>query len=287
PAARLAAAIAEAAAGDAWDGRDKVTLVLPDQLRSFGSWLEQLIAESLGKEGKGVIPVASEPLGPLEVYDEDRLFVAYGVGDEPWPAALEAIEAEHPVVRIRIWSLSDLGAECYRWQMATALTAHILDIHPFDQPDVESAKQRSRQALEQSGQRPDPGDAAALLSALDPGDYVGIQAFLTPSSENNRRLQQVRVKIRDRHRVATTAGFGPRFLHSTGQLHKGGPESGVFLQVTKTHGTDVEVPGMGFSFGRLFDAQADGDLQALRDAGRRVARVGIEDLEKLASEGGS
>jgi glucose-6-phosphate isomerase len=283
PAARLGAAIAEAAAGDAWDGRDKLTLVLPPELAALGSWIEQLVAESLGKESKGVLPVDGEPLGPPDVYDVDRVFVAYALGDAEFPSGLADLEeADHPVIRIRLADTSRLGAECFRWMLAIAVIGHTLDIHPFDQPDVESAKVRAREILEGRGApTPERGSAPETLDTVEPHDYIAIQAFLTPDPDTARRLQEARIAFRDHYKVATTVGFGPRFLHSTGQFHKGGPPSGVFLQVTKSHTTDVDVPALGFTFGRLFDAQADGDLQALRDAGRRAARLSLDELEAL------
>ncbi|HVL82111.1 MAG TPA: glucose-6-phosphate isomerase, partial [Actinomycetota bacterium] len=263
-----------------------LTLVLPDALAPMGAWIEQLVAESLGKDSKGILPVDAEPLGEPAVYDSDRLFVAYAVGDDRFDPALDALEEDHPVVRIRIADTSRLGAECFRWELATAVCAHVLDIHPFDQPDVESAKVRAREALEEpAASPPDRGSAPEVLASVEPGDYIAIQAFLTPDTDTSRRLARARLALRDRYRVATTVGFGPRFLHSTGQFHKGGPASGVFLQVTKTHREDLEVPGRGYTFGRLFDAQADGDLLALRDANRRVARVTLEDLEGLVTPG--
>jgi transaldolase/glucose-6-phosphate isomerase len=278
---RLGAALGEAAINES---RDKLTFVLPSQLQSFGVWVEQMLAESLGKEGKGIVPVLGEELGAPEAYGPDRLFCLYGMGDEPPPAQLEPISGDHPVVRLRIGDAKVLGAEMYRWGMATAIVGYQLDINPFDQPDVEAAKQRAREALQREpGARPDPGSHLQLLEGLGPPRYLALQAFLPPTDENTKRLESIRRRFRDRYGIPVTLGFGPRFLHSTGQLHKGGPSTGVFIQLTGEHGTDIEVPGMGFSFGRLIDAQADGDLEALRDAGRPVARVTLDELERLAN----
>lgn len=256
PGLRLGAAIGDAQA----EGRDKLTLVLPDALAAFGDWVEQLVAESLGKEGTGVVPVTGEPPARLD----------------------ELAQAGHPVVRIRVLDAWALGGEFFRWEVATAVAGRVLGVQPFDQPDVESAKRRAREALESGGgERPEAGDPKEVLSDLAPPNYLAIQAFVAPTQEHARRLEAVRARLCERCRVATTLGFGPRFLHSTGQLHKGGPDTGRFLQVTGPHRADVQVPGTGYTFGRLIDAQADGDLRALRDAGRRVARVTLEELEAL------
>jgi glucose-6-phosphate isomerase len=282
PGARLGAALAEAARKDS---RDKLTLMLPPRLASLGGWIEQLVAESTGKEGLGVLPVVGEPLGGPEFYGDDRIFCVYTMGDDAPPPQLEALE-DHPVVRIRMPDTKTLGAEMYRWEMATAILGYLLDINPFDQPDVESAKKRAREVLESpGGERPEAGDARALLEGISPPAYIAIQAFVAPTEENMKLLDAARVKLRDRHHVAVTVGFGPRFLHSTGQLHKGGPPTGVFLQVVDDRTTDIDVPGMGFSFGRLLDAQADGDLVALRDNGRAAARVSPVVLTEMSGVG--
>jgi hypothetical protein len=236
-------------------------------------------AESTGKDGKGVLPVIGEPLGSPDVYGSDRVFLAYTVGDADLPAQLEALE-DHPVLRIRVNDARAVGAEMFRWELATAIVGYELDINPFDQPDVEAAKVRAREAL-RGVVGPDAGDARALLESVDAPGYVAIQAYLPPTDENSKRIEAVRVKLRDRYKVAVTTGFGPRFLHSTGQYHKGGPATGVFLQLTAPRTTDVDVPNMDLTFGRLIDAQADGDLKALRDLGRGAARLTLDDLERL------
>jgi len=282
PGARLGAALAEAVRKQR---RDKLTLFFPDQLASLGDWIEQLVAESTGKEGVGIVPVAGEPYASPESYSDDRVLCVYSVGDEPLPPQLVDVE-DHPIVRISIGSARDLGAEMYRWEMATAIVGYLLDIDPFDQPDVEAAKVRAREAL-QGGttSRPDAGDATAALEGVAAPAYIAIQAFVAPSEANARLLEEARTKLRGRYKVATTVGFGPRYLHSTGQLHKGGPATGVFIQVTDERTSDIDVPGLGFSFGQLLDAQADGDLLALRDLGRPVVRVSLGSLTEITGVG--
>jgi transaldolase/glucose-6-phosphate isomerase len=268
-------------------GRDKLTFVLPPAIAAFGDWVEQLVAESTGKEGTGIIPVPGEDLGPPEVYGADRLFVA--LGDDPRLGPLR--EAGHPVVTLPAPGLRDLGAQIFRFELATAVAGHVLKINAFDQPNVEEAKQATRDIL--AGGRlesPDPGDAGALLAAAQPGDYVAIQAYIDRTDATEAALQADRLAIRDRLRVATTLGFGPRFLHSTGQLHKGGPPSGIFLQITdgadslgdSDRDVDLDIPAQPFTFGTLIDAQALGDLKALRSRGRRVARVSLKEMGDLA-----
>ena len=272
PAIALGAAMGEAALA----GRDKLTVILPPELASFGAWVEQLIAESTGKEGEGIVPVVGEPLGPPEVYADDRVFVV--VGEHDGVDALEA--AGHPILRIELRDREQLGAEFFRWELATAVAGHVLGINPFDQPDVQSAKDATKEILAAGGlERGGFDDLDAALRLVAPGDYVAIQAYLDRTSETEDRLQQARIALRDRLRVATTVGFGPRFLHSTGQLHKGGSNRGVFLQVVDDgRDQDVAVPGQPYSFGTLIDAQALGDLRALRAGDRRVARVTMDAL---------
>ena len=252
-------------------GRDKLTLLFPDEVSAFGAWLEQLIAESTGKEGTGIVPVDGEPPGSPEVYGDDRLFVSLGV-----ETALE------PSVVIPFDGAEKLGAEFFRWEFATAVAGHVLGIHPFDQPNVQEAKEATRRLLDEEALSPEAyDDLSSLLHEVRPGDYLAIQAYLPPTEDNASRLQAARVKLRDRLRVATTLGFGPRFLHSTGQLHKGGPSTGVFIQVVDEPSVDLPIPGKPYTFRRLLDAQSTGDLQALRARGRRVARVRLSDLEEV------
>ena len=278
PGARLGATIGEAALV----GKDKLTLLLDHHVRAFGYWVEQLIAESTGKEGKGIVPVEGEDLGEPGVYGADRLFV--GVGADSVAKALGALQdAGHPVIHLELENAVDLGGEFFRWEFATAVAGAVLGINPFDQPNVQEAKDATRRLLAQ-GDLPDPGydDLAPLVQQVRPGDYLAIQAYLPRNQETERRLHAARIRLRDRLHVATTLGFGPRFLHSTGQLHKGGPNTGVFIQVVEPPAEDAPIPGASFTFGTLIAAQALGDLQSLRAHGRRVARVRLADLDAFA-----
>jgi transaldolase/glucose-6-phosphate isomerase len=263
--------------GEGWrDGRDKLTLLLPDDLSGFGVWVEQLIAESTGKENRGIVPVVDEPLGSPESYGSDRLFVAYGD-----PDGLAALEAHgNPVVRL---AAGDLGAEFFRWEFATAVAGAVLGIHPFDQPNVEEAKRATMEILDAGATEPPAVDELGdILGTVGDHDYVAIQAFIDPTDENAEVLERARVAIRDRYKVAVTVGFGPRFMHSTGQLHKGGPATGAFVQVVDAErGTDVPIPDAPYTFGELIDAQALGDLRALRARDRRVARIHLDQLSDL------
>ena len=278
PAANPAAGLGVALAGAALAGRDKLTLVVPPALAAFGGWVEQLVAESTGKRERGILPVVGEDLGPPEVYGSDRLFVAY---DED-PALDELVAAGHPVYRIGGWERGPrgLGAEFFRWELAVAIAGWGIGIHPFDQPNVQSAKDATSAVLD-GGLVEDPGfdELEPLIDHMAPGGYLAIHAYLPPNDDLEHRLHAVRMRLRDRLRTATTVGFGPRFLHSTGQLHKGGPATGAFVQVDDDPVEDAPIPGREFTFGQLIKAQALGDLRALRAAGRRVARVRLSDLE--------
>jgi|HubBroStandDraft_6_1064221.scaffolds.fasta_scaffold00046_36 transaldolase/glucose-6-phosphate isomerase len=282
-------------------GRDKVTILAPKEIEAFSLWAEQLIAESTGKEGKGIIPIGDEPIGSPAVYAGDRLFVALRLGDNAqFDHSIDALRtAGNPVIVFDLADKYDLGAEFFRWEFATAVAGAHLGIDPFDEPNVQESKDNTKAVLEQyqqTGSLPDEpaavtdgalrvyGDVAgssassALASHLDTanqGDYVALMAYVTPDDANERALQHLRVAIRDTRRLATTLGFGPRFLHSTGQLHKGGPNTGVYIQITADDGTDVPIPGQPFTFSILKRAQAAGDLQSLRSHGRRVVRVHI------------
>src|SRR2546427_263210 len=291
PGAWLGAVLAEAAKV----GRDKVTIIAPAPVRTFGIWAEQLIAESTGKEGKGLVPVADEALGPPEVYGNDRIFVRLALpGESDGDAArLEALsKAGHPVVTLKLTDPLGLGAEFFRWEYAIAVAGAILGINVFDQPNVQEAKDLTRKVLTEgnpptvgegirwAGQQGATLDAAiqSLLAQVHPGDYVALLAYIQPTAEHDRALNAVRLAIRDKHRVATTVGYGPRYLHSTGQLHKGGPNTGVFFQIVGDDAKDLDIPGERFSFGVLKQAQALGDFQALRNHGRRVLRVQLRDV---------
>lgn len=269
-------------------GRDKLTLVASPRIAGFGLWVEQLLAESAGKSGTGIIPVAAEPLELPEHYGDDRLFVQLRLSDDDSAQAADEdrameklIAAGHPVVRLEMSDAYDLGAEFYRWEYATAIAGHILGIHPFDQPDVQGAKDRTVSVLDRyqgEGQLPPTNtdnieNLSKLLAASNPGDYLAIMAYLPDSPGIADAIYRLRRRAIASYGIATTAGYGPRFLHSTGQLHKGGPNSGIFLQLTQEHTADVEIPGWPFSFGILADAQALGDLQALRELNRRIVSI--------------
>ena len=267
----------------ALEGRDKLTIFASPSIAGFGLWVEQLVAESLGKEGRGVVPVAGEaPLGP-NAYGDDRLFVHLrleGGDNSPVDEALEGLaRSGQPVVRLDLGDIFDLAAEVFRWELAVAVAGAVLEVNPFDQPDVQAAKDMTNSVLaefERSGSLPDAPEtmpAADLLSLVRPGDYVAIMAYAHQSPELDAAVDDLRRALMTRFRVATTMGYGPRFLHSTGQLHKGGPSSGLFLQLVDDTGADVDIPGQPYSFGVLSSAQALGDLRALKAAGRRVCRM--------------
>ena len=303
PGVRLGAVIGEAAVA----GRDKLTILPSPGVAPLGAWLEQLLAESTGKEGKGIVPVDLEPAGDPGVYGDDRLFVHFhleGDHDEALEAKLKALrEAGQPLVTIHLAKPELLGQEFVRWEFATAVAGAVIGIDPFDQPDVEDAKVATRKlvdAYEQKGAlEPEhaaaetadfavfthegaagEGDAAArlqaLLGSLQAGDYFGVLAYVTRNAADEAQVEAMRVAVRDARRVATVAGFGPRFLHSTGQAYKGGPNSGVFLVVTRDPDPDLDVPGRKASFGTVQIAQARGDMDVLAARGRRVLRVHLK-----------
>ena len=266
-------------------GRDKLTLVTSPSISSFGLWVEQLIAESTGKEGLGIVPVAGEPMGPPDRYGSDRLFVYLRLdgdaNDEPDEAVVAIESSGQPVVRLDLRDKYDVGAEFFRWEFATAVAGSILGTNPFDQPNVQAAKDMTESVLgqyESSGELPameEPGSLKELLAEGGPGDYLAIMAYIPQTPEVDFALDKLRREVNERHGIATTTGYGPRFLHSTGQLHKGGPESGLFLQLTAEHAEDLAIPNAPFTFGVLADAQAVGDLRALRGSNRRAVRAGL------------
>jgi transaldolase/glucose-6-phosphate isomerase len=303
PGVRLGAILGTLAAA----GRDKLTLSLSPEITSLGLWIEQLIAESTGKEGKGIVPVAGEPLGAPSSYGNDRLFVHISIGlpDPDVDARLRALEAAgHPVVRRVMNDALDLGAEFYVWEMATAVAGAVMGINPFDQPNVQESKDNTRALLEEfriKGRLPAQALAAegsglkvyadgttiqqlgaglpaeefivSHLARVKPGDYVALLDYIQETPEHEQLIQTLRTHIREALHVATTTGYGPRFLHSTGQLHKGGADNGVFIQVTADDVNDVLLPGELFSFGVLKQAQALGDFQSLASRQRRAIRV--------------
>jgi transaldolase/glucose-6-phosphate isomerase len=262
-------------------GRDKLTLVIDPPLESFGLWAEQLVAESTGKQGRGILPIAEEPLVDAADYGPDRVFVHIAAGDEGNAAAVAALRAAgHPVITLS-QGLEDLGALFYHAEFATAVAGWVLGINPFDQPNVQEAKDATQRALQEGPQALDPGDADALLAALEPPRYLAILAYLPYSDETEAAVARLRERVIREHHVATTFGYGPRYLHSTGQLHKGGPPVGAFLEIVDEPAGDVEVPGEPYTFGRLIRAQADGDLQTLRSRGLDAVRIGYAGKEIL------
>jgi glucose-6-phosphate isomerase len=294
-------------------GRDKLTFLADPDIAAFGAWVEQLIAESTGKRGVGIVPVDLEPIGSIEHYGADRAFVrlalAGGRGSPEADALADAAAtAGHPVIRIEIADPIDLAAEFVRWEVATAIAGAVLGIDPFDQPNVEEAKQRTRDLLAGHGGPATPaaqpiasdegltlygdaplrlssdGDTGSLVGELRrhlarrrPNAYLALQAFIAPSPERDEAIARIRALLRDATGCATTAGYGPRFLHSTGQLHKGGPPTGWFIQLTSDHPTDRPIPGWPYTFGRLIDAQAQGDFESIESHDLPIARAHLAD----------
>jgi hypothetical protein len=293
-------------------GRNKVTIITSPGIHDLGAWLEQLIAESTGKIGKGLIPVDREVLGAPEVYGNDRVFVHLRLADEPDTVQKQKLDvlksAGHPVVEIELADTYDVGQEFFRWEIATAVAGSILKINPFNQPDVEASKIVTRQlteAYEKSGKLPEEapifeeagiklftddrneanlnklvGNDRSLarflrahLNQLTAGDYMALLGYIEMNAAHEEALQAMRHAVRDHKHVATCLGFGPRFLHSTGQAYKGGPNTGVFLQITCDDANDLPVPGQKYTFGTVKAAQARGDFQVLADRKRRALRV--------------
>ena len=308
-------------------GRDKLTLLPDPEISSFGSWAEQLIAESTGKHGTGIVPVDLEPLGGPAAYGSDRVFVRLSIAGSAGLAGADSLvdslqAAGHPVIRIQLADTLDLAGEFVRWEVATAIAGAVLGIDPFDQPNVEEAKELTRKVLAAHAavdkadpeipggwgmasdvEVPEPdvvptladgdgivliGDAPLRLTSGDgtlvgeltrhlarrkPNAYLAIQAFIAPAPERDTAIARIRTLLRDRTRRATTAGYGPRFLHSTGQLHKGGPPTGWFLQLTEDHEQDREIPGWPYTFGQLIAAQAEGDFAAIESHDLPILRV--------------
>ena len=267
------------------EGRDKLTLVTSPSISSFGLWAEQLLAESTGKEGKGIIPVSGEPLESPECYGDDRLFLYLRLEGDDNASVDNAVGALHqsgqPVVGLGLGEKYDLFSEAYCWEFATAIAGSVLGIHPFDQPNVQSAKDMTDNVLAEyraSGKLPAMENYSSmdgLLAQVSPGDYLAIMAYVEETPELNEALEVFRRAIMRQYRIATTVGYGPRFLHSTGQLHKGGPSKALLLQITADHENDLAIPRQDFCFGALADAQALGDFEALRSSGLRTARTHI------------
>jgi len=292
-------------------GRNKLTIITDHKLSAVGLWIEQLIAESTGKEGKGIVPVVGEPLGSVSSYGNDRLFVSLSVGtlDKETKSQLKALEdAGHPIIFRSLTDIYDLGAEFFLWEMATAFAAWRMRINPFDQPNVQESKDATKALLEvfaREGKLPEQspvaGDGPLTVYADDqigvrassgaptsvrdvlrqhlartkPGDYIAMLAYVEETREIDGAMQAIRASVRDATQCATTTGYGPRFLHSTGQLHKGGPDSGVFIQLTAPDKKDMAVPGATYTFSILKDAQAQGDFESLLAHDRRAMRVDL------------
>jgi hypothetical protein len=300
PGLQLGAAMGELAL----TGRDKITFFASPKIESFGMWVEQLIAESVGKLGKGILPVVGEAIAPPAFYANDRLFVYLRLAGDA-NAALDGqmavlAAAGHPVITIHMDELEDLGQEYFRWEMATAAAGAVLKINPFDQPNVEQAKNKARELMarfEQNGYLPSPSptldyddidvygpamgqSAAAALQAFltgyRPGDYVALMAYLPYTAQVDAALNDLRLRLCTGLRSATTVGYGPRFLHSTGQLHKGDGNNGLFIQITHTPLEDAAIPGETYTFATLVAAQAQGDYNALKENGRRLIRFHVE-----------
>jgi transaldolase / glucose-6-phosphate isomerase len=305
-------------------GRDKLTLITSSAIESVGLWIEQLIAESTGKEGKGIVPIEGEELGAPEVYGKDRVFFYVGVGEPTADVALKLSalqKAGHPVLKNVLSDALDLGAEFFFWEFATAIAGHVLGINPFDQPNVQESKDNTKRILgeftntksmpklrtiaEDGGVKVEADEKnakavaqkefraviAAHLDRVKPGDYIAITQYFDETSAHDELVQKIRLTLRDETKCATTTGYGPRFLHSTGQLHKGGSDTGVFLQLTAADSPDVPLPGEAFTFGVLKEAQALGDFESLAKRGRRAIRVelgsnltaGLEELLEAVS----
>jgi glucose-6-phosphate isomerase len=283
-------------------GRDKLTFILPPRWKVFGDWLEQLIAESTGKEGKGILPVLNEPLTDNAAYGKDRVFVIFQNKENTKLSPIEAlINAGHPVITIEINDDSELGTQMFIWEMATAVAAHFLGVNPFDQPDVEATKKLTRAVIADYNKKSTTNEKPALifeqgeifgnisgattaeaftnfLKQGTAGDYICLQIYLSPSPEIDEEVSHLRKAISQKYILPVTYGYGPRYLHSTGQLHKGDSGNGLFVQLTQDNSLDVDIPDnigdekSSLTFGALKAAQAQGDWQALTDAGRRIIR---------------
>ena len=258
-------------------GRDKLTFVVDDPIASFGVWVEQLVAESTGKQGRGILPIADEPLLDAEAYGPDRVFLHLRNTDEPdarHDAAMEALaKAGHPTVIVQARGPEDLGRVFFLFEFATAVVGWVLEINPFDQPNVQQAKDATKKVLTEGAPELEDGELSQLFDGLAPPAYVAIMGYLPYGDEIEAAAGRLREKLIAKSGVATTYGYGPRFLHSTGQFHKGGPKVGRFLQLVGDSDADADIPGDEFDFRTLISAQADGDLQTLRDNGLTAVRV--------------
>jgi glucose-6-phosphate isomerase len=263
-------------------GRDKLTFVADAPLSSYGIWAEQLVAESTGKQGRGILPVADEPLLAPGAYGEDRVFLHVALDDADNAAKVAALkDAGHPVITIRALGPTDLGRIFFLSEFAVAVAGWVLEINPFDQPNVQEAKDNTNRVLKEGSAGLDAGSLSDLTRDLEPPAYYAIMGYLPYDADTEAEVAKARAKLMERHHVATTWGFGPRFLHSTGQFHKGGPKVGRFLQIVDEPAADLEVPGEPFTFASLIRAQADGDLQTLRSHGLPAVRIDVKDLKEI------
>jgi transaldolase/glucose-6-phosphate isomerase len=308
PPARNPGLVLGAAVGEsALEGRDKLTILSDAPLSAFAGWIEQIIAESSGKNGKGILPVALEPIGDVNVYGKDRLFVYLRQTGELDESIKVLRAAGQPVLEFEIPNLNEIGAEMYRWEIATVVACSVLGVNAFDQPNVESSKKITKAKIadyQQKGELQEgkpvwTGEYVNVFSSsavhgeslgtilqnflkeAEPNGYVAINAYLPRNEEMIKALQALRVAIRAKTGNAVTAGFGPRFQHSTGQFHKGGPNNALFIVITAEPAADFEIPTEGLTFGTLIRAQALGDYEALIDAGRKALRVHLPSVEEI------
>lgn len=296
-----------AALGAVGEKRDKLYFMTSKSLEAFPDWIEQLVAESLGKDGKGIIPVIDEPRIDKGLHAKNRFYIFFYLDDE-YKEVKKYIEKtkqkEIPCIEIRLQDKYDLGKEMFNWEIGVAAAGSYLDIHPFNQPDVQAAKDFAKEAMKNisQGKRDFKEDVQTFsiededslkkavlkeLSGVKKGDYAAVQVYLAPFEKVKQKIQKIRKEIQKKRGIATTMGYGPRFLHSTGQLHKGGPDKGIFLQIVDSPQTDIKVPGKDYSFGSIIKAQSVGDFQALQQKNRRILRIDLKSqtlkgLSKLA-----
>lgn len=264
-------------------GRNKLTFIISPSIRSFGLWVEQLLAESTGKEGTGIIPIIDEPVLEPRYYGDDRLFIYFRLNGDNNARTDESVMrlevAGQPIIQLELKDQNEMGAAFFRWEFATAVAGAVLGINPFDQPDVQSTKDAARQILKElkSGKRFSPIQSCETpkdwLDQTGNDRYLAITAYLKQTPVTDKAFARLRQKMMEKYHIATTLGYGPRFLHSTGQLHKGGPNNGMFFQITASRRQDLAIPGESFTFGELTEAEAAGDFQALKSHGRKVIRL--------------
>ena len=266
-------------------GRDKLTFVVDGPLTAYGLWAEQLVAESTGKLGRGILPIADEPLLEPSAYGDDRVFAHIALDDSANASKLQALkDAGHPVITIRALGPGDLGRIFFLSEFAVAVAGWVLEINPYDQPNVQEAKDNTNRVLEEGSAGLEDGSLSELTDGLQPPSYVAIMGYLPYADETEAAVARLRIALMQRFHVATTWGYGPRFLHSTGQFHKGGPKTGRFLQLVDEPTEDLEIPGESYTFGTLIRAQADGDLQTLRTHGLPAARVTVGDIDAIKEQ---